>query len=487
MDTKKVTKTTVKSWMAIVPLLVTAIILMVQFFVFDDFTPHIPLVIGILLCGFFSKINGGRWRDLESSMLEVVSVGIPAIYILMSVGMLISALIAAGTVPTLIYYGFGYLSADSFLVVACLFSLLISLATGSSWGAIGTVGLALMGVGEGLGLPAYMTGGALVSGAFIGDKMSPLSGTTNLTSVVCGTELWSHLRAMMATTIPALLVALGLYAWLGHGYRNVDIDRMGVEIVRDVLSGQYHLGLITLLPLIVIIVFSFFRAPALPAILVGVSLACTVAYFQQDCEIKQLFQVLKNGYVSTTGIDAVDKLLSKGGLMSMAWVITLMLLALAFVGAIEFCGALKVIKLRLDKVIIGRFTLVFFSHSSVLAVAALVGEVYTSIVLPSRMLKDKYGSMGYKPTTLSRCVEDCATLCSPLIPWNIGGAFVSTTIGVPTILYAPFAFACWLAPLFGLILALFGKFIPRVDDALVTQPEIKSQENVSPIPDILVL
>lgn len=487
MDTQKVTKANAPFWMAIAPLLATTVILMVQFFVFNDFTPHIPLAIGILLCGLFARFNGMRWNDLESSMLKVVSVGIPAIFILMSVGMLISALIAAGTVPTLIYYGFGYLSAGSFLVVTCLISSVISLATGTSWGTVGTVGLALMGVGEGLGVPAYMTGGALVSGAFFGDKMSPLSETTNLTPAVCGTDLWSHIRGMMATTIPAMLIALGLYAWLGSGYSNAEIDTVGVDTIRGALENKYQLGLVTMIAPLVIIVFAFFRAPALPTMFVGVSLACAVAVFQQGYEIKQLFKILQDGYVSTTGIDAVDKLLSKGGLMSMTWVITLTLLALGFVGAIEACGALKTLSRQLDKVIKGRFTLVLASHSSVLAVATLIGDVYTSLVLPSRLLKDKYAAMGYKPTVLSRSVEDCGTLCSPLIPWNMGGAFVSTTIGVPTVLYAPFAFACWLSPMIGLLWALLGKFMPRTDDVPVDRPGIKPDANKHPIPEPLVL
>lgn len=458
--------------LAVAPLLITTVLLMVQFFVFQDFTPHVPLALGIVICGLFAMARGIRWSVIEEAMLKVVRVGLPAIFILMCVGMLISAWIVSGTVPTLIHFGFGYLSAGSFLVVTCLICSLISLMTGTSWGTVGTVGLALMGVGEGLGVPAYLTGGALVSGAFFGDKMSPLSETTNLTPAVCGTDLWSHIRGMMATTVPAMLVALCLYAWIGSGYDGSLGAAGNVEQIRVAIEQHYQVGLVTLLPAVAVVVLGMLRAPALPVMFTGILLACALAVFQQGIELKTLSTVLHSGHVSQTGVEAVDKLLSKGGIMSMTWVITLTLFALGFVGALEAYGTLDAIRRKLDQIIKGRFGLVLGSQVSVLGVGTLIGDVYTSLVLPGQLLKDKYRAMGYKPTTLSRSIEDCGTLCSPLIPWNMGGAFVSSAIGVPTVLYAPVAFACWLSPLFGLLWAALGWFMPRIDaDEAVQAPE----------------
>ncbi|MGP0174439.1 Na+/H+ antiporter NhaC [Pseudomonas sp. NCHU5208] len=463
MDAHKATREAPSFAVAVAPLVITAILLMVQFFIFGDFTPHVPLAFGVLVCGLFAVGRGTPWFSIEASMFKVVQIGIPAIFILMCIGMLIGSWIASGTVPTLLYYGFSYLSGGGFLVVTCLLCSLISLMTGTSWGTVGTVGLALMGVGEGLGIPAYLTGGAIVSGAFFGDKMSPLSETTNLAPAVCGTDLWSHIKGMLPTTVPAMLIALSLYAWIGSSYAGNLVHDGGIEAMRAGVEQHYKISLLTLLPPLVVIVLAMRKAPALPVMFAGVVLAAGIAVFYQGIAPKDLINVLQNGFVSQTGVTSVDKLLSKGGIMSMTWVITLTLIALAFVGALEAQGTLDAIRKKLDQVIRGRFLLVLSSHTSVLGVGTLVGDVYTSLVLPGQLLKDKYTAMGYKPTVLSRSIEDCGTLCSPLIPWNMGGAFVSASLGVPTVLYAPVAFACWLSPVFGLIWAATGKFMPRLE------------------------
>jgi len=476
---KDVTREAPSFAVAVAPLVITAILLMVQFFIFEDFTPHVPLALGVLVCGLFAVSRGTPWFSIEASMFKVVRIGIPAIFILMCIGMLIGSWIASGTVPTLLYYGFAYLSGGSFLVLTCLLCSLISLMTGTSWGTVGTVGLALMGVGEGLGVPAYLTGGAIVSGAFFGDKMSPLSETTNLTPAVCGTDLWSHIKGMLPTTVPAMLISLVLYAWIGSSYADHVVDASGIELMRAGVEQHYRIGLLTLLPPLVVIVLAMRKAPALPVMFAGVMLAAVVAVFYQGVAPRELTSILHNGFVSQTGIASVDKLLSKGGIMSMTWVITLTLIALAFVGALEAHGTLAALRKKLDQVIKGRFGLVLSSYTSVLGVGTLVGDVYTSLVLPGQLLKDKYAAMGYKPTVLSRSIEDCGTLCSPLIPWNMGGAFVSSSLGVPTLLYAPVAFACWLSPVIGLIWAATGKFMPRVESPSPVETDGVFQPNPS--------
>jgi NhaC family Na+:H+ antiporter len=463
LDAQKVTREPPPFFMAVAPLMITAVLLMVQFFIFDDFTPHVPLTLGVLVCGLFAAARGTPWFSIERSMYKVVRIGIPAIFILMCVGMLIGAWIVSGTVPTLIYYGFGYLSAGSFLISACIICSIISLMTGTSWGTIGTIGIALMGVGEGLGIPAYLIGGAVVSGAFFGDKMSPLSETTNLAPAVCGTDLWSHIKGMLPTTVPAMMIALGLYGWIGASYGGTVVDAGSIDAIRAGIEQHYKLGLVTLIPPLVVIVLAMMRAPALPVMFSGVLLAAILAIFYQGLGAQELTGVLHAGYVSQTGIEPVDKLLSKGGIMSMTWVITLTLIALAFVGALEAYGTLDALRRKIDQAVKGRFMLVATSHGTVLGVGTLIGDVYTSLVLPGQLLKPKYQSMGYKPTVLSRSIEDCGTLCSPLIPWNMGGAFVSSTLGVPTIFYAPVAFACWLSPLLGLIWAATGRFMPKIE------------------------
>jgi len=445
----------------IAPLVLTSMILMVQFFVFKDFTPHIPLACGILITALFMKLRGRDWDGMEQRFLKVIKIGLPAILILMGVGMLIGAWIIAGTVPTILYYGFSIFTPSSFLVSVCIICAIISLATGTSWGTVGTVGLAMMGIGIGLGVPAHFVGGAIVSGAFFGDKMSPLSDTTNLTPAAAGIDLWEHIKGMLPTTVPAMITAVLLYAWIGSGYGSDSVDMSSIEAIKASLAQNYNLSVITLLPAIVVIGAAIMKMPAIPTVLVGVVVAAVIAVFMQGVGVSEVFNVLQNGFKSETGLAVVDQLLSKGGVMSMTWVITLTIFALAFIGSLEHYGTLKAIMAKLDSVIKTRFGLVLSSYASVLGVGTIIGDVYTTLVLPGRLLKDKYQEMGYKRTTLTRAVEDCGTLLSPLIPWNMGGSFVAATLGIATLTYAPYAFACWLSPLFGLLWLALNKFIPR--------------------------
>ncbi|AMN49342.1 MULTISPECIES: Na+/H+ antiporter NhaC [unclassified Psychrobacter] len=445
----------------IAPLVLTAMILMVQFFVFKDFTPHIPLACGILITGLFMKMRGRDWQGMEERFLKVIKIGLPAMIILMGVGMLIGSWIIAGTVPTILYYGFSIFSPSSFLFSVCIICAIISVATGTSWGTVGTVGLAMMGIGMGLGIPAHFTGGAIVSGAFFGDKMSPLSDTTNLTPAAAGVELWDHIRGMLPTTVPAMVTALALYAWIGMGYGDDSIDLSSIRALQTSLADNYNLSIITLLPALVVVIAAVMKMPAIPTVLGGVVVASVIAFFLQGVGVSDIFNVLQNGFVSETGFEVVDKLLSKGGVMSMTWVITLTIFALAFVGSLEHYGTLKAIMAKIDKAVKSRIGLILTTYASVLGVGTLIGDVYTTLVLPGRLLKEKYKEMGYKRTTLTRSIEDSGTLLSPLIPWNMGGSFVAATLGIATLTYAPFAFACWLSPLFGLLWAFLDKFIPR--------------------------
>lgn len=445
----------------IAPLVLTAMILMVQFFIFKDFTPHIPLACGILITAVFMAARGRSWEGMESRFLRVIKVGLPAIIILMGVGMLVGSWIIAGTVPTILYYGFEIFSPSSFLASVCIICALISIATGSSWGTVGTVGLALMGIGTGLGIPPELTGGAIVSGAFFGDKMSPLSDTTNLTPAASGIDIWEHIKGMLPTTLPAFVIALGLYIWIGLGYSSDSVDMSSVELLQQTMAANYNISLITLLPALVVIAAAVMQFPAIPTVLIGVFVSSLIAFFLQGVGVHDIFVVLQDGYVSKTGVEMVDQLLTKGGVMSMTWVVTLTIFALAFVGSLEHYGTLKAIMAKLNKLIKGRFGLVGSTYAIVLSVGAIIGDVYTTLVLPGRLLKDKYKQMGYKRTTLTRSIEDCGTLLSPLIPWNMGGSFVAATLGAATITYAPYAFVCWISPLIGLLWLILNKFIPR--------------------------
>jgi len=451
--------------MAILPIALTIALLMLQLFVFDDFTPHIPLVLGIMIVGALGWWQGYRWSHMEAGLYKVVSVGLPSLAILMTVGMIIGVWILSGTVPLLIYYGLAILSPGIFLFATCLICAIISLATGTSWGTVGTVGLALIGIGEGLGIPLYLTAGAVVSGAFFGDKMSPLSDTTNLAPAVCGTDLWSHIRGMMATTGPAMLVALGLYAWIGMDYAtDAALQSESVMQINNTLQETFALTFWLLIPPIVVVILAVRRLPALPSIFSGVVLGGILAVLVQGVSIHDVFNAMQNGYSSDTGIEAVDHLLTKGGIQSMTWVITLVLIALGFGGMLEHTRCLEVVLENILKIAKGRFGLVAASTGSAIGTNAVTGDVYLSVALPGRMFAPAYRGRGLSTTVLSRSVEDGGTLISPLIPWNVGGAFVAGTLGVETLAYAPVAFACWMSLLFGLLWAATGWFVPMASD-----------------------
>ena len=445
----------------IAPLVLTTIIMAIQFFYYKDFTPHIPLACGILITGLFVRFRHGKWMNMENHMYKVVKIGLPASMILLSVGMLIASWILAGTVPTILYYGFGWFSPSTFLFSVCILCAIISVATGTSWGTVGTVGLAMMGIGEGLGIPAAYTGGAVVSGAFFGDKMSPLSDTTNLTPAAAEIDLWDHIKGLLPTTVPAMVIALGIYWYMGMQYGGDGVDTSRVDLLRQTMMDNHTISWVTLLPAIIVIGAAIMKLPALPTILAGVVTACLIAVFMQGISLHPIFDMLMNGYKSTTGVEIVDKLLSKGGVMSMTWVTALTLFALSFVGCIEYYGTLRSIMAKLNKVIHSRFGLVSASYGGVIGAGAITGDVYTTLVLSGRLMKDKYTELGYRRTILTRSIEDCGTLLSPLIPWNMGGSFVAATLGIATITYAPWAFACWISPLIGLVWAATGLFMPR--------------------------
>jgi len=292
--------------------------------------------------------------------------------------------------------------------------------------------------------------------------MSPLSDTTNLTPAVAGTDLWSHIRSMLTNTIPAYALTIIIYTWVGMDYGTG--EGMGSlemrETIQNTVQSHFQLGWVTLIPPVVVIYMGFRKYSVMGTLCTGIFIGALIAVFYQGVSLDKISGILMNGYTATTGQEYVDKLLTKGGILNMGWVITMMFLSLAFVGVLEAYGTFHAILLKINKVIASRFSLVLTSAGSVLTVGMVAGEVYTSLVLPGRLMKSKYAEMGYDRSILSRTIEDWGTLVSPLIPWNNGGAFVTSTLGISTFLYAPFALFCWLSPLIGLIYAALGWFTP---------------------------
>lgn len=465
--------------LALIPIILTIALLGVQIFYYDDFTPHIALAIGFAITALVGWSQGYRWKDIESGAFHVLHVAMPSIATLIVVGMLVSTWIASGTVPMLIFYGLELIDPSWFLAASMLLCSVVSLSIGSSWTTVGTVGLALIGIGSAFGVPIYWSAGAVVSGAFFGDKISPLSDTTNLAAAVTETNVFDHIRNMMPTTIPAMVIAFVIYLIVG-GQTDVDTAQLAqIAQFKEGLSSHFDLGILPLIPLIVVMALAFFKVSPIPALFTGFILGAIVAAVNYDYNLNQVLTFAHSGFKISTDTASLDSLLNRGGVSSMTWVITLMMFALAFGGALERTRCLESVVrsiLRLTKGFRGLQTSAILTS---VATNVVSGDVYLSIALPGRMYGPEYNKHGYSRLNLSRAIEEGGTLVSPLIPWNAGGAFVMGTLGLTVVsgdysalLYIPLAFACWLSPVIGIIYAQTGWFSKRSDEDLMnTQPD----------------
>lgn len=465
--------------MAIAPIVLTLVLLCIQLFIFKG-DPHIPLFLGIVITALFAKARGYTWTFMEKAMSSTVASALPVIFILLIIGMIIGTWILSGTVPLLIEYGLAILTPGIFLAAGCLICSVISLTTGSSYSTTGTMGLALMGIGEGLGIPFYLTAGAVVSGAFFGDKLSPLSDTTNFSAAVCDIPLYTHIKNMLPSTIPSMGIALCIYAFLGLQYSDTQMNAENLSLISNTLNNNFNISFLLLIPPVVIMFFAMRGVAALPGMFAGVVAGGLVAIIFQGASIGDVMNAMMNGYVSNTGVEYVDKLLSKGGMMSMAWVSLLMLIALAYAGLLEKTQCLNTILEAVLTRIKGRAGLVTASVFSTLGFS-ISSDIYVAMTIPGRMFTPGYRQRGYSSANISRIIEDGATLASPLIPWNSGGVFVSGVLGIPTLVYAPFAFANWLAPLFDLLWGWTGLFVPKLSGAEKEQYEAVRDGKVTDI------
>ena len=419
-------------------------------------SPHIPLIGGTAVAAIMAVRLGYRWKEIEDGLIHGITLALKACLILMIIGTLIGTWILSGIVPTMIYWGLKVLSPAIFLVTTCLICSLVSLATGSSWSTAGTVGIALIGVGHGLGVPMPMVAGAIISGAYFGDKMSPLSDTTNLAPAMAGTDLFTHIRHMVYTTGPSLTLALIIYAILGLRYVGADMQTENVEKILTILQANFNLHLLLLIPPCLVIVMVIMKIPALPALLGGSLLGGICAMIFQKTDIGTVINVSYSGFVSETGFKTVDDLLSRGGMESMLGTVALIMCALSFGGVMEKSRMLESIANAILKAATSTGSLVVATITTCISMNVIAPDQYLSIVVPGRMYKDAFDKRGLHPKNLSRCLEDSGTLSSPLIPWNTCGAFMSATLGIHAFAYLPFAFLNLMNPLVSIFYGYTG-------------------------------
>ncbi|SES95002.1 Na+:H+ antiporter, NhaC family [Natronincola peptidivorans] len=450
---------------ALIPIIALVLILSTSIIVFGQ-DPHIPLIgativaviVGIYMLGF-------TWNELEEGMIDTIKMAMQATLILMVIGSIIGTWILSGTVPTMIYYGLQILSPGIFLVATALICSIVSLSTGSSWTTAGTVGIALLGIGMGLGMPVGMVAGAIVSGAYFGDKMSPLSDTTNLAPAMAGTNLFDHIRSMLYTTVPALIISLILYGIIGARYAGQALDVSQINEVLGAISGNFFISPLLLIPPILVILIVVMKVPALPGLIIGAVLGGIFAMVFQGAHIGDVIEAAHYGFEMESGVDLVDSLLSRGGLDGMMWTVSLILIALAFGGVMEKTGMLHAVGEAILKFADSTGSLVLATVLTCFAVNLLSGEQYIAIVVPGRMYKDAYKEKGIHPAVLSRSLEGGGTVTSALIPWNTCGAFMMGTLGIHPFVYAPYAFFNLLVPVINVVFGFTGIGVKKLDEA----------------------
>lgn len=415
-------------------------------------SPHIPMLIGVLIASLVALKIGYTWKFIENSMIKGISQAMQSIIILAIIGVLIGIWILAGVVPTMIYYGLMILKPSIFLVATVLITSITSLATGTSWGTAGTMGIALMGIASGLGIPAPVTAGAVLSGAYFGDKMSPLSDTTNLAPAMAGTDVFTHIKSMAKPTLIAYGLTLLIFGFLSAKYKGASADLSNVNIIAKGLKETFTISPVLLLAPLVVIISIAKKLPAVPGIALGIIIAAILGPVYQDINFGDILSAGLNGYVSNTGLEAVDKLLTTGGLNNMMSSISLTIIAMMFGGIAEETGILEaIVKKFLHRVqsIVG---LVVSTILTCIFTNASMPEQYISIVVPGRMFKNEYKERNLDPTLLSSTLESGGTVTSSMIPWNTCGTYMSTVLGVSTVHYLPFLFFNLLMPIVQVII-----------------------------------
>lgn len=419
------------------------------------------LFITMFLISIISLCLGYKWADIQKAMMDGLMRGAVAMTIMFLIGMIIGSWIQCGTVPALIYYGLNILSPKIFLPAAFLICCVTSLATGTSWGSAGTVGLALMGIGMSMSIPAPIIAGAVVSGAFFGDKLSPLSDTTNLASATAEVDIYAHIKAMLYTSVPAMVVAIVLYAIIGLQYTGGSFDPAQITDVTGALSSIFNINILVILPAVVLLALSVMKVPAIPSMSIGVVLGIIVAVVFQGVPLTSVIGTLYSGFKIESGVAAIDTLLNRGGMTGMTSSIFLMIIALMLGGILSDLGYMQVIVETLLGKIKSVGTLIFATIFSGAACQATTCNTMVSIILTGTAFKGAYDEKEVDRTMLSRCLEEGSTLTAALIPWNTAGAYMATTLGVATVAYLPYTFFNLANILISIVLSYMGIFVFR--------------------------
>ena len=428
------------------------------------------ILIAALVAGGIAWRLGYSWSELQEGAIEKISSSLPALMILWAVGLLIGSWVFSGTIPMIIYYGVDLISPQYLVLTAFVIAAIISTVTGTSWGSAGTVGVAIMGIAQGLDVNLAATAGAVVAGAYFGDKLSPLSDTTNLAPIAAGSELYEHIRHMFYTTIPATIVALAAYLFFGSaaasGGANVSES---VLLLQSQLDKIFHWNIILLLPVLFVLAGSVLKWPTIPVMIIASLFSVALGVIIQGFSLKNGFISVMTGFnVTMSGINMefskdITKLLNRGGVSSVNSTTILVICAMGFAGIISKTGMLTKVLHTIMARVKSTAGVIISTIGSCLTVAFVTGSSYLSILIPGEMFKDFYKEKNLAAKNLSRTLEDSGTVIVPLIPWSAAGAYMTATLGVPTVEYLPWAILNYMGVVFAIILALTGIGIAKIN------------------------
>ena len=464
---------------ALLPIILLVVLLAVNVLYYVDNAlsgaNQMALLLSAAVASVVGMYFGFSWEELQRGIVKSIKSALPAILILLIIGALAGTWMISGIVPTMIYYGLKVLNPTFFLVAAVIVSAVVSISTGSSWSTVATVGVALLGIGKAMGIHDGMIAGAIISGAYFGDKMSPLSDTTNLAPAMAGTDLFTHIRYMAYTTVPTLIITMIIFLVMGF-YIDTDVETGGVQDLLKALEQKFYISPVLFIVPAIVIFLIVKKVDALPSLLIGSLLGGVAAIIFQPEIIKEVSGVkdsyLKSSYMAlmnamgnnvsvVTGNVSINELLSTKGMAGMLNTIWLIVCAMCFGGVMEACGLLHKITSYVVKLARSTGSLVATTAGTCIFFNATASDQYLAIVVPGRMFAETYKERGLKPENLSRTLEDSGTVTSVLFPWNTCGATQASVLGVATGTYWMYCFFNLLSPLMTMLFAFFNIRIAR--------------------------
>lgn len=426
-------------------------------------SPNITILAAIGMIMLYAVVKRYPTEWLHEGIINGIKPGIIPIFIFILVGALIAVWIQAGIIPTLMVIGFKLISVKWFVPSVFVVCAIVGSAVGSAFTVMSTIGIAFFGIGTTLGINPALVVGSIVSGAVFGDKMSPLSESTNLAAAIVDADLFKHIKHMMWSTVPAFVVSFFLFMVLGHTNRETSLT--AIREVTDILEANFTISFWSLIPLFLMLLYAWKKVPAILTILLNIAVAVGMIFIQNpQTSLSSLATVIESGFVATTGNQQIDSLLSRGGIESMMPTVSLIILTLSLGGLLIEFGLISTVMDVVSKKMTNTPKLIFTTLMTSIGVNLFIGEQFLSVILPGNAFKETYQKAGFDPTVLGRTLEDGGTVINYLVPWGIAGSFVASTFGIPTLTYLPFVFFSLLSPVFSMVSAFTGLGIEKIDE-----------------------